>query len=81
MEIYAFIMIIQAEIETHVQPGSLSLYVHYGQSRPKDARTLSQNDVVITTYGIVASEFSSEVDENLSILKAIVLFLPMPLRF
>ncbi|KAG2371472.1 DNA repair protein [Vigna angularis] len=51
----------KAEIETHVHLGSLSLYVHYGQSRPKDAKSLAHNDVVITTYGILASEFSSEV--------------------
>ncbi|XP_061345365.1 DNA repair protein RAD5A [Gastrolobium bilobum] len=54
----------KAEIETHVQPGSLSLYVHYGQSRPKDAKSLAQSDVVITTYGILASEFSSENTEE-----------------
>jgi len=55
---------LQAEIETHVHPGSLSLYVHYGHSRPKDAKSLAQSDVVITTYGILASEFSSEVVET-----------------
>ncbi|RDY08011.1 DNA repair protein RAD5A, partial [Mucuna pruriens] len=54
----------KAEIETHAHPGSLSLYVHYGQSRPKDAKSLSQSDVVITTYGILASEFSSENAED-----------------
>ncbi|MBA0817205.1 hypothetical protein Gohar_001789, partial [Gossypium harknessii] len=54
----------KAEIETHVQPGSLSLYVHYGQSRPKDAKLLAQNDVVITTYGVLASEFSTENSED-----------------
>ncbi|KAB2050413.1 hypothetical protein ES319_A13G244000v1 [Gossypium barbadense] len=54
----------KAEIETHVQPGSLSLYVHYGQSRPKDAKLLAQNDVVITTYGVLASEFSAENSED-----------------
>ncbi|KAG2674516.1 hypothetical protein I3843_13G125200 [Carya illinoinensis] len=54
----------KAEIETHAQPGSLSLYVHYGQSRPKDARTLTQSDVVITTYGVLASEFSAENTED-----------------
>ncbi|XP_071711412.1 DNA repair protein RAD5A [Rutidosis leptorrhynchoides] len=50
----------KAEIESHVEPGSLSIYVHYGQSRPKDAKILAQSDVVLTTYGVVASEFSSE---------------------
>ncbi|XP_010243463.1 PREDICTED: putative SWI/SNF-related matrix-associated actin-dependent regulator of chromatin subfamily A member 3-like 2 isoform X3 [Nelumbo nucifera] len=49
-----------AEIETHAQPGLLALYVHYGQSRPKDAKLLAKNDVVLTTYGVLASEFSSE---------------------
>ncbi|KAI3420505.1 uncharacterized protein J3R85_012718 [Psidium guajava] len=50
----------KAEIETHVQPRSLSVYVHYGQSRPKDAKLLAQSDVVVTTYGVLASEYSGE---------------------
>ncbi|XP_021609407.1 DNA repair protein RAD5A isoform X2 [Manihot esculenta] len=55
----------KAEIETHTQPGSLSIYIHYGQSRTKDAKLLAQNDVVITTYGVLASEFSAEnAEEN-----------------
>lgn len=57
-----------------MQPGSLSLYVHYGQNRPKDAKTLAQSDVVITTYGVLTSEFSSEVDENTFTLKIASLF-------
>lgn len=52
------------EIETHTQPGSLSVYVYYGQGRPKDAELLGQNDVVLTTYGVLASEFSSESSED-----------------
>ncbi|KAI3823284.1 hypothetical protein L1987_04718 [Smallanthus sonchifolius] len=54
----------KAEIETHAEPGSLSIYVHYGQSRPKDAKILAQSDVVLTTYGVVASEYSSENAEE-----------------
>ncbi|XP_052210529.1 DNA repair protein RAD5A isoform X2 [Diospyros lotus] len=54
----------KAEIETHAEPGSLSLYVHYGQSRSKDAHILAQHDVVITTYGVLASEFSTENAED-----------------
>ncbi|XP_021899057.1 DNA repair protein RAD5A isoform X2 [Carica papaya] len=54
----------KAEIETHVHPGSLSLYIHYGQSRLKDAKILAQSDVVITTYGVLASEFSGENAED-----------------
>ena len=47
-----------------MRPGSLSLYVHYGQTRSKDARGLAQNDVVVTTYGVLASEFSAQVVAN-----------------
>ncbi|XP_015873517.3 DNA repair protein RAD5A isoform X1 [Ziziphus jujuba] len=54
----------KAEIEMHTQPGSLSLYVHYGQSRLKDAKILAQSNVVITTYGVLASEFSAENAED-----------------
>ncbi|XP_062105253.1 DNA repair protein RAD5A isoform X2 [Humulus lupulus] len=54
----------KAEIESHVKPGSLTVYVHYGQSRPKDATFLTQSDVVITTYGVLASEFSTENTEE-----------------
>ncbi|KAG8471530.1 hypothetical protein CXB51_036343 [Gossypium anomalum] len=61
----------KAEIETHVQPGSLSLYVHYGQSRPKDAKLLAQNDVVITTYGVLSSEFSAECTYHKILKKSI----------
>ncbi|XP_010424229.2 PREDICTED: putative SWI/SNF-related matrix-associated actin-dependent regulator of chromatin subfamily A member 3-like 2 [Camelina sativa] len=50
----------KSEIEMHTKPGSLSVYVHYGQSRPKDTKLLSQSDVVITTYGVLTSEFSAE---------------------
>ncbi|PON53378.1 Cdk-activating kinase assembly factor [Parasponia andersonii] len=54
----------KAEIETHVKPGSITLYVHYGHSRPKDAKVLTQSNVVITTYGVLASEFSAENSEG-----------------
>ncbi|XP_078441095.1 DNA/RNA helicase protein isoform X2 [Wolffia australiana] len=54
----------KAEIETHARPGSLSIYVHYGQGRSKDAHLLAQHDVVLTTYGILSSEFTAENGEE-----------------
>ncbi|KAL8484399.1 hypothetical protein ACS0TY_026896 [Phlomoides rotata] len=54
----------KTEIETHAQPGILSIYVHYGQSRSKDAKVLAQSNVVLTTYGVLASEFSTENSED-----------------
>ncbi|GFP98032.1 putative swi/snf-related matrix-associated actin-dependent regulator of chromatin subfamily a member 3-like 2 [Phtheirospermum japonicum] len=54
----------KTEIETHAQPGALSVYVHYGQSRSKDPKVLAHSDVVLTTYGVLASEFSTENAED-----------------
>ncbi|KAL6577425.1 DNA repair protein rad5a [Orobanche minor] len=54
----------KTEIETHAQSGALSIYVHYGQSRSKDPKLFAQSDVVITTYGVLASEFSAENSED-----------------
>ena len=39
----------------------MSIYIHYGQNRSRDALVLGQSDVVLTTYGVLASEFSAEV--------------------
>uniref|UniRef100_A0ACD5ZK51 Uncharacterized protein n=1 Tax=Avena sativa TaxID=4498 RepID=A0ACD5ZK51_AVESA len=50
----------KAEIEAHTEPNSVNIYVHYGQSRPKEANFIGQNEIVLTTYGVVASEFSTE---------------------
>lgn len=61
----------KTEIETHAQPGSLSVYVHYGQGRAREAKLLAQNDVVLTTYGVLASEFSSESTEGCGALSSI----------
>ncbi|XP_009796533.1 DNA repair protein RAD5A isoform X2 [Nicotiana tabacum] len=54
----------KAEIEAHAQPGALSLYVYYGQTRSKDTKVLARSDVVLTTYGVLASEFSTENAED-----------------
>eukprot|EP01105_Mastigella_eilhardi_P020217 TRINITY_DN4797_c0_g1_i6.p1 TRINITY_DN4797_c0_g1~~TRINITY_DN4797_c0_g1_i6.p1 ORF type:complete len:660 (+),score=174.99 TRINITY_DN4797_c0_g1_i6:102-2081(+) len=45
------------EIEMHVKQNRLSFCVFYGQER--DAENVSRHDVVITTYGVLVSEFSS----------------------
>ncbi|CAM8885602.1 unnamed protein product [Rhodiola kirilowii] len=64
----------KSEIESHMEPGSLSIYVHYGQSRPKDTKLLAQSDVVITTYGVLSSEYSSENTDNSGGLHSICWF-------
>ncbi|EMC99296.1 hypothetical protein BAUCODRAFT_41782, partial [Baudoinia panamericana UAMH 10762] len=46
------------EIETKVKPGrhKLTVFIHHQQSKKKDFRELQTYDVVITTYGSLASE-------------------------
>lgn len=42
----------------------LRVCVHHGPGRAKDARSLRRYDVVITTYQVLVSEYSSTTDEN-----------------
>lgn len=44
------------QIKTHVKPDALKYYIYHGGNRIKDVNKLSEYDVVITTYGSVASE-------------------------
>lgn len=46
------------QIAQHVHPESMKFYVHHGSNREKDAFKMTSYDMVITTYGVVASEFS-----------------------
>lgn len=48
--------------------------MHYGQSRPKDAKFLAQYDVVLTTYGVLSSEFLAEVAQRSSFYLYLFLF-------
>jgi SNF2 family DNA or RNA helicase len=46
------------QIKQHIKPGTLKYYVYHGASRIKDIKKLAEYDLVITTYGSVASEFN-----------------------
>jgi SNF2 family DNA or RNA helicase len=48
----------EEQIKQHVQPGTLKYYVYHGAGRIKDIKKLAEYDLVITTYGSVASEFN-----------------------
>ncbi|KAJ0970290.1 hypothetical protein J5N97_023167 [Dioscorea zingiberensis] len=43
------------ELETHSESGSISVFVHYGGDRTNDPKVVADNDVVLTTYGVLAS--------------------------
>ncbi|KAH7424297.1 hypothetical protein KP509_11G001600 [Ceratopteris richardii] len=49
----------KSELEIHTKPGSLTAYIHYGSARVRDCKALTEFDVVLTTYGVLSSEFAS----------------------
>lgn len=48
----------EEQIKQHTKPGSLKYYIYHGAGRIKDVEKLAEFDIVITTYGSVASEFT-----------------------
>ncbi|CZS92108.1 related to helicase-like transcription factor protein [Rhynchosporium agropyri] len=49
----------EEQMKQHVKPGTLKYYVYHGANRIKDMQKLAQFDIVITTYGSVATEFNN----------------------
>lgn len=45
------------QIKQHIVLGTLKYYIYHGSNRIKDVNKLAEFDLVITTYGSVASEF------------------------
>ncbi|TGJ88287.1 hypothetical protein E0Z10_g413 [Xylaria hypoxylon] len=49
----------EEQIKLHVKPGQLKYYIYHGSNRIKDANLLVDYDMVLTTYGSVASEVTA----------------------
>ncbi|KAI0848090.1 SNF2 family N-terminal domain-containing protein [Daldinia vernicosa] len=49
----------EEQIKAHIQPGQLTYYIYHGSNRIKDPEKLATFDLVLTTYGSVASEVAS----------------------
>ncbi|KAG4439482.1 hypothetical protein IFR05_005018 [Cadophora sp. M221] len=49
----------EEQMKQHVKPGTLKYYVYHGANRIKDMQKLADFDIVITTYGSVATEFNN----------------------
>ncbi|KAL2061835.1 hypothetical protein VTL71DRAFT_7213 [Oculimacula yallundae] len=49
----------EEQMKQHVKPGTLKYYVYHGANRIKDVQKLAEFDIVITTYGSVATEFNN----------------------
>ena len=46
------------EIDKHA-PGALSVGMYYGNDRTKSAAALAAHDVIITSYGVLASDWAA----------------------
>ncbi|XP_046585376.1 helicase-like transcription factor [Haliotis rubra] len=57
----------QGQIEEHAHPNvHIDVHLYYGNQRCKDVNLLKQKDVVITTYGILLSEFKEYLTKGAS---------------
>ena len=52
------------QISDHCAKDSLKIMVYHGPNREKDLDIIKMHDVVVTTFDIVALEYSNETDEN-----------------
>ncbi|KAI1379432.1 SNF2 family N-terminal domain-containing protein [Hypoxylon crocopeplum] len=49
----------EEQIKAHIKPGQLTYYIYHGSNRIKDPKRLAEFDLVLTTYGSVASEVAA----------------------
>ncbi|KAI2624396.1 SNF2 family N-terminal domain-containing protein [Hypoxylon sp. NC1633] len=49
----------EEQIKAHIQPGQLTYYIYHGSNRIKDPKRLAEFDIILTTYGSVASEVAA----------------------
>lgn len=43
---------------------SLSVYAYYGNDRKRETKAVLEHDIVLTTYGVLASESNQPVSAN-----------------
>ncbi|KAJ7979907.1 DNA/RNA helicase protein [Quillaja saponaria] len=53
------------ELETHSEPESISIFVHYGGDRTSDPNVISGHDVVLTTYGVLAASYKNDGENSI----------------
>ncbi|XP_050219335.1 DNA repair protein RAD5B isoform X2 [Mercurialis annua] len=53
------------ELETHSEPESISIFVHYGGDRTNNPRILAGYDVVLTTYGVLTAAYKSAMENSI----------------
>ncbi|XP_057957622.1 DNA repair protein RAD5B isoform X2 [Malania oleifera] len=53
------------ELETHSEPESLSIFVHYGGYRTNDPKVMAEHDVVLTTYGVLTAAYKNHGEDSI----------------
>ncbi|KAF3456838.1 hypothetical protein FNV43_RR01492 [Rhamnella rubrinervis] len=53
------------ELETHSKPESISIMVYYGGERTNNPKVISEQDVVLTTYGVLTSAYKTEGENSI----------------
>ena len=56
--IFFILFLLKDQFEAHVHEDLLNVYTYYGSERTKDTKLLAEQDVVLTTYQTLSSEFS-----------------------
>lgn len=54
-------IIFQNEFDAHVHPNLINIYTYYGQDRTKDKKVLDEQDVVLTTYQTLSTEYAKVI--------------------
>uniref|UniRef100_A0A8C3XRQ7 Helicase like transcription factor n=1 Tax=Chelydra serpentina TaxID=8475 RepID=A0A8C3XRQ7_CHESE len=61
------------QFEQHIRPDvHLNIYIYYGPDRSKDPAFLSKQDVVLTTYNILASDYGVSLLHRLKWLRVVL---------
>ncbi|KAM3239437.1 DNA repair protein RAD5B [Capsicum annuum] len=53
------------ELEAHSKPDSVSVFVHYGGDRSNDPRVIADQDVVLTTYGVLTATYKANNENSI----------------
>jgi SNF2 family DNA or RNA helicase len=54
----------EEQIQAHVQQGALTSYLYHGPRREQDPKVLAEFDLVITTYNVIAHEYSKHMKDR-----------------
>jgi SNF2 family DNA or RNA helicase len=55
------------QIQAHIYPGKLSMITYHGTNRLQDLDELSRYDIVLTTYGTVATEMNDGMKKKVAL--------------